>query len=115
MSNMHKTSFKEKTRLSYSATQFLKSIDTFLMRSDAGKGKEVIEPPIVKTKPFSGHTLKSKAANLFTLLPLKVVRKSTTERYYYQAQLNQDMRDEIEILHRRIGAIEDYFEEKNIK
>lgn len=100
---------KEKKRvaeMSYSARNILRNIDTYMLKATSSN-EMPDSPPIIKMKPFSGHTLKSKLANMVSLIPLRIIRKSTTEHYFYQAQVNQEFREEIELLHKRIDLLND--------
>lgn len=86
------------------AIEFLQQLDQFSLA-----GSPVVDtaevPHVIKAPIFHGNSLKVRLFNILTLLPLRIVRKSTMDYYTYQKQQNHEFRQEIALLHKRIDVL----------
>jgi hypothetical protein len=92
------------------AEEMLESIDSFIAPTQFTK-KTLWTPPIISIPLFKSRKLRARIMNRLTYIPLRLVRRSTTEFWGAQKQVDYKLLRDIETLRFQIKNLQHQIDE----
>lgn len=102
---------KQDNKLRIGALEILRDLDAFSLRIKDDTQHFAL-PQVIQIPVFQGRRLRSRVANRIVKLPLRVVRKSTSNYHNYQRDINYELQAEIERLKHQIQQIQQIIDDR---